>query len=63
MEFKACATEIKADLASGEFEGYASTFGNTDGGYDIVMPGAFTRTLQSAACRASNYLSRQGPGL
>ena len=29
----------------GRFSGYASRFGQLDGGGDIVMPGAFTRTL------------------
>src|SRR5262245_53079337 len=33
----------------GTFEGYASTFGNVDLGGDIVMPGAFTRTLKSSS--------------
>lgn len=47
MEFKAVQTEIKADLESGEFQGYASTFGNEDSGGDVVMPGAFARTLQN----------------
>jgi HK97 family phage prohead protease len=36
--------EIKA-LKGREFEGYGSTFGNTDLGGDIVMPGAFTKSL------------------
>lgn len=29
----------------GSFEGYASTFNNVDNGYDVVMPGAFTKSL------------------
>lgn len=36
--------EIKA-LREREFEGYASVFGNVDGGGDVVLPGAFKRTL------------------
>lgn len=32
-------------LAEGEFEGYASVFGNVDSYGDIVQPGAFERTL------------------
>ena len=36
--------EIKA-LNDGEFEGHGSVFGNEDLGGDIVMPGAFKRTL------------------
>lgn len=36
--------EIKA-LSNKEFEGYGSIFGNVDYGGDIVIPGAFKRTL------------------
>ena len=43
------ARKVKFDLKSlkkeGEFEGYASTFGNVDQGGDIVMAGAFDQTL------------------
>lgn len=35
------ALETKAIGSDGEFEGYASTFGNVDQGGDIVEPGAF----------------------
>jgi len=37
--------ETKVD-EQGVFEGYASTFGNVDNGRDVVMPGAFTKTLK-----------------
>lgn len=37
---------IKAITEDGEFEGYLSTFGNVDRGMDMVMPGAFRRTLK-----------------
>jgi HK97 family phage prohead protease len=40
-----------ADGGTGELEGYASVFGNIDQGGDVVVPGAFTRTLD--AWRAS----------
>jgi HK97 family phage prohead protease len=36
--------QIKA-LSEGEFEGHGSIFGNEDLGGDVVMPGAFKRTL------------------
>jgi hypothetical protein len=32
----------------GTFEGYASTFGNEDDGGDVMLPGAFDRTLAQA---------------
>lgn len=44
MERMSCPLELKS-LANREFEGYGSTFKNRDHGGDIVMPGAFKRTL------------------
>jgi len=38
-------TEWKATGGSGELEGYASVFGNVDQGGDVVLPGAFRKTL------------------
>ena len=37
--------EIKSVSATGEFEGYGSVFGIEDSYGDVVMPGAFKRTL------------------
>lgn len=37
-----------------EFEGYLSTFGNVDRGRDVVMPGAFEKTLQEIKARAQD---------
>lgn len=37
---------IKEVSEDGEFSGYASTFGNVDRGMDMVMAGAFRRTLK-----------------
>jgi len=40
------AVQFKAvDGEPGVLEGYASTFGNVDQGGDVVMPGAFTKTI------------------
>jgi HK97 family phage prohead protease len=44
VTFKAKAGP-SAGLAEGQFEGYASVFGNKDSYGDVVMPGAFTNTL------------------
>lgn len=41
----AVRAEFKADLAKREVTGYASTFGNIDLGGDVVLPGAYTKTL------------------
>ena len=48
MDTKAGAVplDLKAVAEDGEFEGYLSTFGNVDRGMDMVMPGAFRRTLK-----------------
>ena len=37
--------EVKSIGAEGTFTGLASTYGNVDLGSDMVMPGAFTKTL------------------
>jgi HK97 family phage prohead protease len=42
------ALETKEVGAAGEFEGYASTFGNVDQGGDIVEPGAFIESIVKA---------------
>lgn len=43
-EIKNMAFELKA-LKNRQFEGYGSVFGNVDYGGDVVLPGAFARTL------------------
>ncbi len=40
--------DTKAVGEDGEFEGYASTFGNVDLGGDIVEPGAFVESVEQA---------------
>lgn len=39
-------TKLSADRR--KFEAYASTFGNVDSDQDIIMPGAFTKTIAEA---------------
>lgn len=46
MEWKNVKLEIKNVSNDGDFTGYASTFGNEDLGGDIIMPGAFTKTIK-----------------
>lgn len=43
---RALELEVKELSAEGEFEGYASTFGNVDQGADVMLPGAFTASLR-----------------
>lgn len=42
------AFKAEAPDDSGEFEGYASTFGNVDQGGDVVDPGAFVAGIEKA---------------
>lgn len=48
MELKHLAfdLELKADDDTRTVEGYASVFNNLDNGYDIVLPGAFLKSLK-----------------
>lgn len=50
MKHKDMPVQIKAGpdagLAEGQFSAYASVFGNKDSYGDVVMPGAFTKTLE-----------------
>lgn len=47
FETKNFSFEVKA-TSENEFEGYASVFGNPDGHDDIMVQGAFTKTLQES---------------
>ena len=55
--------ELKATKDDGTFEGYGSVFNITDGGGDIVVPGAFADTLatQKAAGRMPAMLWQHRP--
>lgn len=44
-KFKSFPFKLSAVGQTGEFEGYASVFGNVDLGNDVVVPGAFKKTL------------------
>jgi len=46
IEHKHCRMAIKSVEDSGQFIGISSVFGNVDQGGDMVMPGAFTKTIQ-----------------
>jgi uncharacterized protein len=53
--------DAKAVKEDGTFEGYASTFGNVDAGYDVVMPGAFTDSLKMRPARMVKMLWQHNP--
>ena len=46
LEKKTFDFKVKQVTDDGEFQGYVSTFGNVDEGGDIVVQGAFTKTLE-----------------
>lgn len=46
MERKICRMELKAVDEQGTFEGYGAIFGNVDFGGDIILPGAFAKSIQ-----------------
>jgi len=57
LEHKAVRFELKAmDDATGVFEGYASKFGNEDQGADIVVKGAFARSLKERGTKGIKML-------
>ena len=45
MEIKNITVEIKADAEARTIEGFGSVFGNVDQGGDIVLPGAFAKSI------------------
>lgn len=47
LETHSMSLAIKAVSEEGEFEGHAAVFGNVDLGGDIVLPGAFTKSLRT----------------
>src|SRR5215510_4868496 len=51
-------TQIAPD---GTVEGYASLFGETDAARDMVMPGAFARTLKARGVRRVPMLFQHDP--
>lgn len=58
MKIKASSVRLKAGpadgLEEGQFEAYASVFGNRDSYGDVVLPGAFATTLKEWAESGSN---------
>jgi HK97 family phage prohead protease len=61
MEKKALPTEFKVSGDGRTVEGYASTFGNVDYVGDIVMPGAYKRTLNNNMARIKVLRDHESP--
>lgn len=47
--------------SNGRFEGYASIFGKIDKGGDVVMPGAFAKSLRNRPARQVRMLFQHDP--
>lgn len=60
-ERKAARFEAKAVKPDGSFEGYASLFGAEDLGRDVVMPGAFRKSLAKRGARGVKLLYQHDP--
>lgn len=61
-EFGSVGLDLKAVSDDGEIEGYASLFGQLDQGRDIVLPGAFTETLQKRPTKRVRMLYQHDAG-
>jgi HK97 family phage prohead protease len=61
METKALPTEFKVSSDGWMVEGYASTFGNVDYVGDMVMPGAYKRTLNNSFKRIKLMRDHEHP--
>jgi HK97 family phage prohead protease len=53
--------DVKAVTAEGEFAGYASIFNNADLGRDIIVPGAFTKSLSQRPAAKVKMLLQHDP--
>ena len=45
MEYKTVPAEFRTVGDQGEYEGHFAVFGNVDDGMDVIMPGAFSKTI------------------
>lgn len=48
-------------ISAGHFEGYASTFNHVDRGNDLVLPGAFERSLRERGAQSIKLLWQHDP--
>jgi HK97 family phage prohead protease len=66
IQYKTVASEFKASGDKGVYEGHFSVFGNVDDGGDVIMAGAFARTIAERASRikvfyAHDWMKLIGP--
>ena len=60
-EVKFCRASVDVVDRKGVFEGYASVFNRQDLGRDVVLPGAFRRTLQARGIAGVRMLFQHDP--
>lgn len=60
-EVKLCALDLDGVARTGLFEGYASVFNRQDMGRDVVMPGAFRRSLAERGAAGIRMLYQHDP--
>lgn len=53
--------DVKAVSEQGEFAGYAAVFNNQDQGRDIILPGAFAKSLQRRPAAKVKMLRQHDP--
>jgi len=53
--------ELKSAALDGTFEGYASLFNREDLGRDVILPGAFARSLTARGARGIKLLFQHDP--
>lgn len=53
--------DVKAISEQGEFTGYGAVFSNQDMGRDVIMPGAFTKSLQQRPAGKVKMLFQHDP--
>lgn len=61
IEEKFCHLDLKEVSEEGEFEGYASKFGDRDQGGDTVMKGAFKNSLKNRSAKGIKMLWQHDP--
>jgi len=60
-EMKFAPVDLKSVEADGTFSGYASIFGEVDLGQDLVMPGAFSDSLDARGVQGVKLLFQHDP--
>ena len=55
IERKALGFQLESIEEDGTFSGHAAAFGNIDNGGDVILPGAFARTIKEDFDRIKSF--------